>query len=110
MLHGEAGAPAWAGRGGSRWEHRQPTRRAGSVLPSSVCLVTVGSGFQAVARPLVGIPGIRGWGGRGQREKPRQSETGLTESGADPELSLPPSAFASMLWAALGLLPPGSLP
>lgn len=60
----QRGQPGQAG-GGSRWEHRQPTRRAGSVLPSSVCLVTLGSGFQAMARPLVGIPGIGGVGGQG---------------------------------------------
>lgn len=82
------------------------------VLWSSVCLVTPGSGFQAVARPLVGVPGNGGVGsGQGWTRKPREPETGITEGMVDLGCGLLLSAPASMACqSALRPLPPSSLP
>lgn len=67
VLHGEAGA--WPRRPGGQQVGAQaahPERRH-RVLRSSVSPVTPGSGFQAVADPLVRVPGNGGGGvGRGR--------------------------------------------
>ena len=82
------------------------------VLWSSVCPVTPGSGFQAAACPLVGVPGNGGVGsGQGWTKKPREPEMGITEGMMDLGCSLLPSASASMACQlALRPLPPGSPP
>lgn len=73
------------GQEGSRWgaQVAHPENRL-RVLWSSVCPVTPGSGFQAVARPPVEVPGNGGVGsGQGWTRKPREPERGITEGMVD---------------------------
>lgn len=69
------------------------------VLQSSVCLVTLGGGFQAAARPLVGIPSIRRRGvGRGGQRADGETKAAMDRPHTGrgrPGLSLLPPALAS---------------